>query len=95
MQADDKQQSKVEIRFPNRIAYLREVARMKLIELARIVDVSRSHLALVEAGEKVPSAVIVHDIAAALEVTVEELFQKDSSTLRREHIRDADAVRHR
>ena len=74
------------LRFPNRISYVREVMRLKVSELARIVGVSRGHLTKVEAGLKVPSASIVHDIAIALDVQIEDLYDKDWSAERRKSV---------
>jgi transcriptional regulator with XRE-family HTH domain len=78
-----------EVRFPNRIAHLRHRARLKVVELARIVGVSRRHVSSIEAGEKVPSAALLYDIAEALTVPLQELFEEEWSMTRRMRVQEA------
>jgi transcriptional regulator with XRE-family HTH domain len=53
----------------------RERAGMGQRETARRAGVSQGHLWLLEAGQRVPSAIVAEDLAAALTLTAEEREQ--------------------
>jgi transcriptional regulator with XRE-family HTH domain len=53
-------------------------AGMKQTELADKVDVSRSYMSLLVSGQRDPSPALLARIAAALDVTVGDLFSADS-----------------
>jgi transcriptional regulator with XRE-family HTH domain len=65
-----------QVRFPNQIRRLRRDAGITVRALAEIVGVSRNHVWMVEQGRRVPSAITLHDMAKALDVSVQELFNE-------------------
>ena len=75
-------------RFPNRIAEHRRARHIKIAALARLAGSSRSHLSRVEAGTRVPGAILLHDVARALGVLVDALYDRDWSWKRRANLID-------
>ena len=59
----------------NKIKELRARHNLTQEELARKVGVRRETILFLEAGKYNPSLKLAHDIALALETTIEDLFQ--------------------
>ena len=77
-----------ETRFPNRIAEHRRAHFMKVAALAERASCTRAHLSKVEAGMRVPSAVLLHDIARVLGVLVDALYDRDWSWGRKKKLHE-------
>ena len=75
-----------EARFPNRIAEHRRASFLKIAALAERVSCTRAHLSKVEAGRRVPSAILLHDLARVLGVLVDALYDRDWSWARRQKL---------
>lgn len=52
---------------------------MKVSALASRVSCSRSHLSKVEHGDRIPNALLLHNIARVLGVMVDALYDRDWS----------------
>jgi DNA-binding XRE family transcriptional regulator len=74
------------IKFPNRIAEYRRARVMKITTLASRVGCTPSHLWKVEHGQKVPSAMLLHDVARTLGVLVDALYDRDWSWQRKKQL---------
>lgn len=81
-------------RFPNTIARYRRSQRLTRTALATTVQCSHQYLARVEAGAALPNAILLHDLARALNVLVDALFDREWSWARRVKIHAASTHRH-
>lgn len=76
-------------RFPNPIRRLRKDAGLTAASLAAILGVSRNYVWRVEAGVRVPSAIMLHDMAIAFGVSIPELYSKQWAQEREPRIKAA------
>ncbi len=74
----------------------REVARMSLRRLAEVADVSNPYLSQIERGLRKPSADILQQIARALKISAETLYERagilDADAASKPGVRDAIAA---
>ena len=73
-------------RFPNRLRHLRDQHGLTVEDLARRVGCSAKHLARVERGQFEPKAILLHDLARALGVLVDSIFDRTWSWERKKQI---------
>lgn len=57
----------------------RTLRNVKQIDLAKVLNISQSHLSLIESGEKRPSLTLVLKISEALNIDPGELVSKDKN----------------
>jgi len=73
----------------------REVARMSVRRLAEVANISNPYLSQIERGLRHPSAEILNQIATALQISAETLYERagllDPETTPRGGVRDAIA----
>lgn len=58
------------------ISYYRKAAGLSQMQLAELVDISRTHMSRIENNDCAPSLDVVFDIADALKVSEHRLFEK-------------------
>lgn len=58
------------------IYYYRKAAGLSQMQLAELVDISRTHMSRIENNDCAPSLDVVFDIADALKVSEHRLFEK-------------------
>ena len=75
----DRQKTKMDQQIQNNLAALRTKRGVPSATLAKLVGVNRQTIYAIEAGQYVPNTAVTLRLAAALEVTVEELFHLRSS----------------
>lgn len=63
-----------ELPFPNRIAELRERAKMSRLELAELVGVNSQTIGYLERGEYNPSLALAFRLSDVFGLTVEKIF---------------------
>lgn len=80
------------VRFPNRIRAERRAQLMTVSALAERVSCSRREISRLEAGRHVPNAVLLHDIARALGVLVDALYDRDWSWQRRKNLHELPGI---
>lgn len=73
-------------RFPNTIEQHRRAQQMSIAELAARMGTSRSHLSRVEAGDCIPSSLLLHDLARCLGVLVDTLYDREWSWSRKKRL---------
>jgi len=57
------------------ISYYRKAAGLSQMQLAELVDISRTHMSRIENNDCAPSLDVVFDIADVLKVSVHRLFE--------------------
>ena len=67
----------------NKIRYWREYHGLSQRRLAELVGVSSSEMSYIESGKRSPDVYIALDIAAALDKSVEELFERRNQSERK------------
>lgn len=58
----------------NKIAEIRKLRGLSQTELAERLDIDRTHLSKIENGKTRPSTRLLERIAAALDVTIKDIF---------------------
>ena len=57
------------------ISYYRKAAGLSQMQLAELVDISRTHMSRIENNDCAPSLDVVFDIADVLKISVHRLFE--------------------
>ena len=57
------------------IAYYRRKKNISQIQLAEMINISRTHMSRIETAECAPSLEVIFDICTALEITPANLFE--------------------
>lgn len=58
------------------ISYYRKAAGLSQMQLAELVDISRTHMSRIENNDCAPSLDVVFDIADVLKISAHRLFEK-------------------
>ena len=72
------EQNRHELKYRNlglNIYYYRKAAGLSQMQLAELVDISRTHMSRIENNDCAPSLDVVFDIADVLKVPVHKLFE--------------------